>query len=229
MTPCLAGSLPVLCLCRTTSLWTSSITSRATWKAGCRITRPEAPPFPVKTAWRGRAAPGEPRSTTPLYRTPAPQHTCSLWHTLTRTHKACRSSAPSTSSLSAPGEISTKATQVHLTHSTARGKLLRCLLRCAHFPAKRAVWVFCPNWSICCYTENKEYYTYPLLCCCIDTQGWELIFSGFQYFWCLCGQSGYIAFVGLFSVQPFVLFFGRFFVMFLTILISLTFCPSVSL
>lgn len=154
MTPCLAVSLPVLCLCRTTSLWTSSITSRATWKAVCRITRPEAPPFPVKTAWRGRAAPGEPRSTTPLYRTPVPQHTCSLWHTLTRTHKACRSSAPSTSSLSAPGEIRVTKRQSSSIISTwtAQVKLLRlrCLLRCAHFPpAKRAIWVFCPNWSIC--------------------------------------------------------------------------------
>lgn len=151
MTPCLAVSLPVLCLCRTTSLWTSSITSRATWKAGCRITRPEAPPFPVKTVWRGRAAPGEPRSTTPLYRTPVPQHTCSLWRTLTRTHKACRSSAPSTSSLSAPGEIRvTKSQSSSISYTwTAQVKLLRlrCLLRCAHFPpAKRATWVFC---SIC--------------------------------------------------------------------------------
>ena len=90
---------------RTTSLWMSSITSRATWRQGCRITHLEAPPCPAKTAWRARAAPAEARSTTPLYRTPVPQHTCSLWHTRTHTNKACRSSAPSTSSPSAPGEL----------------------------------------------------------------------------------------------------------------------------
>lgn len=95
----------VLFVYRTMSLWMSSITSRATWRRGCRITRLEAPPSPAKMAWRAHAAPVEARSTTALYRMPVPQHTCSLWHTRTHTHKACRSSAPSTSSPSAPGEI----------------------------------------------------------------------------------------------------------------------------
>lgn len=90
---------------RTTSSWTSSTTSRATWRRGCRVTRLEAPPSPAKMAWRARAAPAEARSTTPLYRMPVPQHTCSLWHTHTHTNNACRSSAPSTSSPSAPGEL----------------------------------------------------------------------------------------------------------------------------
>lgn len=85
----------------------SSITSRATWRRGCRIIRLEAPPSPAEMAWRAPAAPAEARSTTPLYRMPVPQHTCSLWHTHTHTNKACKSSAPSISSPSAPGETRT--------------------------------------------------------------------------------------------------------------------------
>lgn len=88
---------------RTMSLWMNSIISRAFWRRGCRVTHPEALPSPARTAWRGRAAPVEARSVTALYRTPALQHTCSLWRTRTHTSKACRSSAPSTSSPSAPG------------------------------------------------------------------------------------------------------------------------------
>lgn len=89
---------------RTMSLWTSSITSRATWRRGFRTTLLKAPPSPAKMAWRAPAAAAEARSTTPLYRTPVPLRSCSLWHTNTHTNKACRSSAPSTSGPSAPGE-----------------------------------------------------------------------------------------------------------------------------
>lgn len=96
------------CLCRTMSLWTSSITSRATWRQGCRITHRKVHPFPAKMAWQAHAAPVEARSTTPLYQTPAPQHTYSLWRT--HTNKGCRNSAPFISSPSAPGEIRMKTT-----------------------------------------------------------------------------------------------------------------------
>lgn len=87
---------------RITSLWMSSITSRATWKRGCRITHLGAHPSPAKMAWQARAAPVEARSTIPLYRMPVSQHTCSLWRT--HTNKGCRSSVPSTSSPSVPGQ-----------------------------------------------------------------------------------------------------------------------------
>lgn len=96
-------SFSLVFVCRTTSLWMSSIISRATWRQGCRITRLEAPHSLAKMAWQAHAAPAEARSTTPLYRMPVPQHTCSLWRT--HTNKGCRSSAPSTSSPSAPGEL----------------------------------------------------------------------------------------------------------------------------